>query len=390
MKYPIMCFVLIIIFWVRSSLTLASITEDNFKNAFDRVSLIYKDIAASAGYKLSFRYLSAKEGTVGARINEDLSGEIIGFGSEDYGQLDQDSLTLILCHELGHLIGGMPTMDPYGKSTTEGQADYFASLKCLPKIIRSEYLGREDSLKSIARFEHECSKTHSDVFSINVCTNVIQASFTASVFNNLVQGNQEPIELNSRIINFANIENYFNLGLRHPNSQCRLQTYVAGALCTDDPSLDVDIHSVLGSACKDGNPLSQRPACWYYWPSLSEIKNFSRKWISVKAKKNIKFKFTPSNNNLNFGTVEYSDHRLGKCSGTYDRLAKGFIDDPTISLKVSCDNQNDQIKMYMDVSFKKMTSNENLTIPITIGYIIKGKYKNVKLDFQSFRDEITN
>lgn len=42
-----------------------------------------------------------------------------------------DTFVLLLCHELGHLLGGPPLKSRNGWSSTEGQADYYSSLNCV-------------------------------------------------------------------------------------------------------------------------------------------------------------------------------------------------------------------------------------------------------------------
>lgn len=41
-----------------------------------------------------------------------------------------DTFTLLLCHELGHLLGGPPLKSRNGWSSTEGQADYYSTSFC--------------------------------------------------------------------------------------------------------------------------------------------------------------------------------------------------------------------------------------------------------------------
>lgn len=51
-----------------------------------------------------------------------------GFGKQEF--MDPDALAVTICHEIAHGIGG----EPYkvNGTTTEGQADYFATKECLP------------------------------------------------------------------------------------------------------------------------------------------------------------------------------------------------------------------------------------------------------------------
>lgn len=44
--------------------------------------------------------------------------------------MTSDTFTLLLCHEIGHLLGGPPLKSRNGWSSTEGQADYYSTGNC--------------------------------------------------------------------------------------------------------------------------------------------------------------------------------------------------------------------------------------------------------------------
>lgn len=44
--------------------------------------------------------------------------------------LTEDEITLVLCHELGHHLGGAPTASRGGWSSSEGQSDYWSGQFC--------------------------------------------------------------------------------------------------------------------------------------------------------------------------------------------------------------------------------------------------------------------
>ncbi len=44
--------------------------------------------------------------------------------------MDRGTFLLLLCHELGHALGGPPLKSKTGWSSTEGQADYFSGAGC--------------------------------------------------------------------------------------------------------------------------------------------------------------------------------------------------------------------------------------------------------------------
>jgi hypothetical protein len=60
---------------------------------------------------------------------------IIYRGMAHRREINPDALILIICHELGHLYGGEPLKDEYNQISPEGQADYFATNKCLRKAL---------------------------------------------------------------------------------------------------------------------------------------------------------------------------------------------------------------------------------------------------------------
>lgn len=68
---------------------------------------------------------------------------IEGFSKEAYAT--------IICHELGHIIGGAPYQDFVGTqwSSREGQADFFAASDCLPRYYKSLGYSEEESHAAI-------------------------------------------------------------------------------------------------------------------------------------------------------------------------------------------------------------------------------------------------
>lgn len=61
------------------------------------------------------------------RIN--LMGGILG-----HERMNDEALKLLLCHEIGHFLGGPPYKSRTGWSSTEGQADYYSAFFCARKF----------------------------------------------------------------------------------------------------------------------------------------------------------------------------------------------------------------------------------------------------------------
>lgn len=82
--------------------------------------------------------------TLNARVNAEINKnedavviDVMG-GMLAHPKMSPDVLNLLLCHELGHLLGGAPLKSRNGWSATEGQADYFSGGFCARTFIPEE------------------------------------------------------------------------------------------------------------------------------------------------------------------------------------------------------------------------------------------------------------
>lgn len=86
---------------------------------------------------------------VNAEINK--NGDVISIsvlgGMLNHPNIDTNSFLLLLCHEIGHFLGGPPLKSRGGWSSTEGQADYFSTLNCIKKTGIDEERFLEAALK---------------------------------------------------------------------------------------------------------------------------------------------------------------------------------------------------------------------------------------------------
>jgi hypothetical protein len=181
-------------------------------------------------------------------------------------RLTPDGYRFALCHELGHLFGGVPRrdppmewdgpMDPSGKMLLSGeaQADYYAGRACFRKLVEGEnhakaLAGREipDSLRK------DCNgawgKGSQDSL---ICLRTAVGSFDMLrlVFDFKISLDAKDPEVVEKTIESA-----------YPSRQCRLDTAIAGALCSAPVGLDLNGHDVAEFGCARG--VGARPACWY-------------------------------------------------------------------------------------------------------------------------------
>ena len=115
------------------------ITEAQFNRVIDRISKLYTPVVSRLGGTLSIKR-NWNDGTVNAyasRSGKTWNVAMFG-GLARHETVTEDGFALVVCHELGHHIGGAPKKVSYYSNSwasNEGQADYFANLKCLRKTF---------------------------------------------------------------------------------------------------------------------------------------------------------------------------------------------------------------------------------------------------------------
>lgn len=80
------------------------------------------------------------------KIGNEIVIQIMG-GMLRHPEMKPDVLQLLLCHELGHLLGGPPLKSRNGWSSTEGQADYYTGLACARLLGFDELTFSDAALK---------------------------------------------------------------------------------------------------------------------------------------------------------------------------------------------------------------------------------------------------
>lgn len=72
-------------------------------------------------------------------------------GMLSHPRMAPGTLLLLLCHEVGHFLGGPPLKSRNGWSSTEGQADYYSTVACMKNlgINESEFFEAATALTSI-------------------------------------------------------------------------------------------------------------------------------------------------------------------------------------------------------------------------------------------------
>lgn len=242
-------------------------TKERFLAIVKSVSDLYEPIVKSRGATLSMNN-RWDDDTVNASAQEMGKTWIVNM----YGGLARHQLTtddgfaLVVCHELGHHLGGAPRKGS-SWAANEGQADYFGSMKCLRRVLEKEDNVSVVSKMSIdAEVTKKCEMIYKSESEIALCQRVSMAGKSLGSLLGSLGGNAN--------VNFntPDTSKVSRTNDNHPAAQCRLDTYFQAILCDKSYDQDVDRNDPKIGTCiaRDGYKVGMRPLCWYK-PSTSEI-----------------------------------------------------------------------------------------------------------------------
>lgn len=238
----------------------SQITETDFSAILIRLQDLYQPTVNKLGKKLEIigDWEDATVNAVATRDQDFWRINVAG-GIARAPQMTKDGLLIIVCHELGHHLGGAPRMALYGGwPSAEGQADYWATSKCLKKYYQ-KFKSDGEVLALPEKVKGECQSQFMLTEERDVCLKSISASVKFGKFLDTLNPKKPTITFDtpdSRIVKGTNINDY-------PRPQCRFDTLYAGALCTVNPNDLNSPESVESSNCNNPERPGFRPRCWF-------------------------------------------------------------------------------------------------------------------------------
>lgn len=253
------------------------ITEEEFNKSIDEVEEIYAPIVENFGGKLNIER-NWSDGTVNAYASQSgKTWKVAMFGGlARHATITKDAMALVVCHEIGHHIGGAPKKggsagdggwwggNGGGASSwasNEGQSDYFATLKCLRKSwINDNNEAIIKTLNAPKLVTDMCNKTYKkNKIDTALCVRTSMAGKSVSdLFSALGKLPETKFETPDTKVVAKTDHN-------HPKSQCRLDTYYQGSLCDINMNEDVSQKEEVRGTCHGslGHKLGTRPLCWF-------------------------------------------------------------------------------------------------------------------------------
>jgi len=169
----------------------------------------------------------------------------------------------ILCHEIGHHIGGAPKAKKkkLRHYSIEGQSDYFATTKCMRKLFtddeNTELLASVDLDSYIYR---SCREISADTNDLANCLRSGQAAWDLGHLLKAMYRSKRTLDFETPDPTVVSQTLDY-----HTNPQCRLDTYWQGALCDTPSSENLSQQDPEAGTCwpEEGDAIGARPACWY-------------------------------------------------------------------------------------------------------------------------------
>jgi len=239
----------------------SGLSETQFNAVIDKVEGVYAPIVATYGGELEV-VRNWTDGTVNAYAEQEGSSWKVSMfgGLARHKTITEDGFALVVCHEIGHHIGGAPRYNGDEWASNEGQSDYFATTKCLRRVWMSD-----DNASIIrkmdvpAHLSASCEKQWADETDRAICVRGGMAGDSvAKLFAALSWSRAAKFDTpDPKVVVRTNDA--------HPATQCRLDTYFQGALCEKSYLEDVASDSEVTGTCHGSTGHSQglRPACWF-------------------------------------------------------------------------------------------------------------------------------
>lgn len=239
-------------------------TEDDFNHIITSVTDVYAPIVSSMGGELIVNRLwtndtaNANATRSGAKWTLNMYG-----GLARHQAITPDGFALVVCHELGHHIGGAPKIGGllswFNKwASNEGQSDYFATLKCLRRVwVNEDNAAVMRDVVIPETLMNSCDAAYRDVADRALCLRIGMAGLSTATF---LAGSKPAPKFETPVATAVTRTND-----AHPEAQCRLDTYLQGIMCEQSFNEDVSQKEEVQGTCHPslGQTVGNRPLCWF-------------------------------------------------------------------------------------------------------------------------------
>lgn len=249
------------------SKSINAMEEAAFNKAIDDIEKIYAPIIKEeykATLKVDRKWSDETVNAYAQQSGKTWSVAMFG-GLARHEAITMDGFRAVVCHEVGHHVGGA-VKKGMSWASNEGQADYFATSKCLKKYFEEDHeetiriyeSAQGDANSQFAK--RRCDETHSVLLEAASCFRGAMAGQSLAELFRALRSSTQDLRFNT-----PDKKEVATTNDAHPDSQCRMDTYFAGALCDKDHNIFPDNEKVEVGYCteKENYKIGVRPHCWY-------------------------------------------------------------------------------------------------------------------------------
>lgn len=243
----------------------SSISEADFDQLIERVSENYAGVFKKQGLKLKIdaSWKNSKMNAYSDQIGRKRYVYLYG-GYARHPMMDKDTYLSVICHEIGHHQGGFPLEIGSNWASSEGQADYFSTLKCM-KIILKDDIENERialSLDLPNEVKDQCRSQFAKDDDYFIC---LRSSKASEIYGKINASLATPDSVKEISLLTPVTRRVFSTNLSYPLPQCRVDTKFQGALCNADANVPLGFSDENKGACsqKNGDTIGARPLCWF-------------------------------------------------------------------------------------------------------------------------------
>lgn len=246
------------------------LTEQQFNAVIDRVNTFYAPIVQSFGATLQWDRRWT-DNTVNASADQPTptTWRVHMYGGlARRPEVTEDGFAMVVCHELGHHLGGYPYVQDW--AADEGESDLHATMACANKVFGTNLELAANATADLPQdMKDKCDAAHTAQGDREICyRGIVAGKSLADLLAAL--GGDGPVNYDTPDTSVVTRTNH-----NHPKAQCRLDTYVAGALCGNSKwnynlipgksmsnrnSVEAQ-NEAYAHSCVDG--AGARPKCWY-------------------------------------------------------------------------------------------------------------------------------
>lgn len=244
-----------------SAAAAGGLTKEQFDAVLDRLEEVYAPIVAAQGGVLEIRRLW-DDGSVNASAAREGDRWIVNMfgGMARHPAITPDGFSLVACHEMGHHLGGFPARG----LSVEGQADYFANMKCHRRVWLEKDNLRAGAGHGVDAFAAKrCAAVFETAAARALCARSAMAGLVMAKVAQALSGQPSLARFDS-----PDPSRVAKTSPAHPAPQCRLDTHFQSALCVKPATEDFSWSDSHPGACTrdEGFTAGVRPLCWYKPP----------------------------------------------------------------------------------------------------------------------------